>query len=144
MHWFEIDEGRLHATRRAADQATARIEGDDRAWIAALGPARDYSEPVDSPGAAARPARARLAAAPRQARARRGTPTASRIVRRAGDGASPDGALPTAHAGSYESTPLDGERRPLPSSDRRRSRKPRTGPAAADSRRRTASVRRRC
>jgi DNA-binding HxlR family transcriptional regulator len=42
-HWFEIAGGRLQATSEQAVKATARIEGDDQAWIAALGPARDYS-----------------------------------------------------------------------------------------------------
>jgi DNA-binding HxlR family transcriptional regulator len=42
-HWFEIAGGRLHVASEPAGKATARIEGDDRAWIAALGPVRDYS-----------------------------------------------------------------------------------------------------
>jgi DNA-binding HxlR family transcriptional regulator len=42
-HWFEIAGGRLQAAGEQATKATARIEGDDEAWIAALGPARDYS-----------------------------------------------------------------------------------------------------
>jgi len=42
-HWFEIAGGRLQAAREHAPEATAQIEGDDQAWIAALGPARDYS-----------------------------------------------------------------------------------------------------
>jgi DNA-binding HxlR family transcriptional regulator len=43
-HWFKITGGRLQAASEQATKATARIEGDDRAWIAALGPARDYSK----------------------------------------------------------------------------------------------------
>lgn len=42
-HWFEIAGGRLRAASEQAAKATVRIEGDDQAWIAALGPARDYS-----------------------------------------------------------------------------------------------------
>lgn len=42
-HWFEIAGGRLNAARDRPSKATARIEGDDQAWIAALGPARDHS-----------------------------------------------------------------------------------------------------
>lgn len=42
-HWFKIAEGRLRAASERAAKATARIEGDDQAWIAALGPDRDYS-----------------------------------------------------------------------------------------------------
>ncbi len=43
VHRFEIADGRLRATDELEDKATARIEGDDQAWIAALSPARDYS-----------------------------------------------------------------------------------------------------
>jgi hypothetical protein len=42
-HWFKIAEGRLRPASERAAKATVRIEGDDRAWIAALGPDRDYS-----------------------------------------------------------------------------------------------------
>jgi DNA-binding HxlR family transcriptional regulator len=42
-HWFKIDEGRLRPAAERAAKATVTIEGDDRAWIAALGPDRDYS-----------------------------------------------------------------------------------------------------
>jgi hypothetical protein len=42
-HWFKIAEGRLRPDSERAEQATVRIEGDDQAWIAALGPDRDYS-----------------------------------------------------------------------------------------------------
>lgn len=42
-HWFEIAGGRLSAAGEHASKATARLEGDDQGWIAALGPARDYS-----------------------------------------------------------------------------------------------------
>jgi DNA-binding HxlR family transcriptional regulator len=40
--WFEIVGGQVRAATES-DAATARVEGDERAWIAALGPARDYS-----------------------------------------------------------------------------------------------------
>jgi DNA-binding HxlR family transcriptional regulator len=42
-HWFEIAGGRLQAVSKPAAETTAQIEGDDEAWIAALGPARDCS-----------------------------------------------------------------------------------------------------
>jgi hypothetical protein len=42
-HWFKIAEGRLRPASERAAKATVRIEGDDQAWIAALGPDRDYS-----------------------------------------------------------------------------------------------------
>jgi DNA-binding HxlR family transcriptional regulator len=42
-HWFQIAEGRLRPSSERPVKATVRIEGDDRAWIAALGPERDYS-----------------------------------------------------------------------------------------------------
>jgi DNA-binding HxlR family transcriptional regulator len=41
-HWFHISDGRLTAST-AADDATARVHGDEAAWIAALGPGGDYS-----------------------------------------------------------------------------------------------------
>jgi DNA-binding HxlR family transcriptional regulator len=40
--WFEIVGGQVRAATEV-NAATARIEGDEQAWIAALGPARDYS-----------------------------------------------------------------------------------------------------
>jgi DNA-binding HxlR family transcriptional regulator len=43
VHWFEVVEGRLRAALEEVADATTKIEGDDKAWIAALGPARDYS-----------------------------------------------------------------------------------------------------
>jgi DNA-binding HxlR family transcriptional regulator len=43
VHWFKIAGGRLGPASERAAKATVRIEGDDRAWIAALGPDRDYS-----------------------------------------------------------------------------------------------------
>jgi DNA-binding HxlR family transcriptional regulator len=43
VHWFKIAGGRLGPASERATKATVRIEGDDRAWIAALGPDRDYS-----------------------------------------------------------------------------------------------------
>jgi DNA-binding HxlR family transcriptional regulator len=42
-HRFEISGGRLHATGDSASAATARVEGDEAAWIAALGPSTDCS-----------------------------------------------------------------------------------------------------
>jgi DNA-binding HxlR family transcriptional regulator len=42
-HKFQIEDGRLHATDEADRAASARIEGDEHAWIAALGPARDHT-----------------------------------------------------------------------------------------------------
>lgn len=43
VHCFEIVGGRLHANSAPTGRANARLEGDDDAWIAALGPGRDYS-----------------------------------------------------------------------------------------------------
>jgi hypothetical protein len=43
IHLFEIIDGRLHANSEAGGKASVRLEGDDDAWIAALGPRRDYS-----------------------------------------------------------------------------------------------------
>jgi DNA-binding HxlR family transcriptional regulator len=45
-HVFKIEHGRLHAVDevgRTPAAGIARIEGDDAAWIAALGPGRDYT-----------------------------------------------------------------------------------------------------
>jgi hypothetical protein len=42
-HWFEISEGRLEALDEPAEEATARVRGDEAAWIAALGPGGDCS-----------------------------------------------------------------------------------------------------
>jgi hypothetical protein len=42
-HWFAIAGGRLRASDEAHGQATARVEGDEAAWIAALGPRGDRS-----------------------------------------------------------------------------------------------------
>jgi DNA-binding HxlR family transcriptional regulator len=41
-HWFEISDGRL-ALSEPATEATARVQGDEAAWVAALGPGGDYS-----------------------------------------------------------------------------------------------------
>jgi DNA-binding HxlR family transcriptional regulator len=41
-HWFHIADGRLTAGD-PADEATARVHGDEAAWVAALGPGGDYS-----------------------------------------------------------------------------------------------------
>jgi DNA-binding HxlR family transcriptional regulator len=40
---FQIVDGRLQSTTTSPKQTTARVEGDEMAWIDALGPARDYS-----------------------------------------------------------------------------------------------------
>jgi len=40
--WFQIEHGRLAAADVPGVGATAWIEGDEAAWIAALGPARHY------------------------------------------------------------------------------------------------------
>jgi hypothetical protein len=42
-NWFQISDGRLQAAPEKDGEATARIDGDEAAWIAALGPARDCS-----------------------------------------------------------------------------------------------------
>jgi DNA-binding HxlR family transcriptional regulator len=45
-HTFPILDGRLHPTskdHRAPGAGTARIAGDEAAWVSALGPARDYA-----------------------------------------------------------------------------------------------------
>ena len=45
-HLFSIDQGRLGAVRDTDTTVTATragMEGDEAAWIMALGPARDYS-----------------------------------------------------------------------------------------------------
>jgi DNA-binding HxlR family transcriptional regulator len=41
-HWFQISDGRLTAGE-PADQATARVQGDEAAWVVALGPGGDCS-----------------------------------------------------------------------------------------------------
>jgi DNA-binding HxlR family transcriptional regulator len=41
-HWFQISDGRLTAGD-STGQATARMQGDEAAWVAALGPGADYS-----------------------------------------------------------------------------------------------------
>jgi DNA-binding HxlR family transcriptional regulator len=41
-HWFQISDGRLTAGE-SDGQATARVQGDEAAWVAALGPGGDYS-----------------------------------------------------------------------------------------------------
>jgi DNA-binding HxlR family transcriptional regulator len=41
-YWFEIADGHLTAGETAAE-ATARVLGDEAAWVAALGPGGDYS-----------------------------------------------------------------------------------------------------
>jgi DNA-binding HxlR family transcriptional regulator len=43
-HWFQIEQGRLSAMDGPCAEPTAYVEGDDAAWIAALGPARDRSD----------------------------------------------------------------------------------------------------
>lgn len=43
VHRFEVIDGRLQGNCATDGKATARLEGDDDAWIAALGPGRDYS-----------------------------------------------------------------------------------------------------
>ncbi|HEY1449975.1 MAG TPA: helix-turn-helix domain-containing protein [Solirubrobacteraceae bacterium] len=43
VHWFEVADGRLQARTEEPSKSTTQIQGDDDAWIAALGPARDYS-----------------------------------------------------------------------------------------------------
>jgi DNA-binding HxlR family transcriptional regulator len=42
-HWFQTEHGRLAAIDEPGIEATACIEGDEAAWIAALGPARNCS-----------------------------------------------------------------------------------------------------
>ncbi len=42
-HWFEVTNGRLRATPSDIATATTQIEGDEDAWIAALGPGHDRS-----------------------------------------------------------------------------------------------------
>jgi DNA-binding HxlR family transcriptional regulator len=41
-HWFQISDGHLTPCERA-EEATARVQGDEAAWVAALGPGGDYS-----------------------------------------------------------------------------------------------------
>jgi len=43
-HWFQIDDGRLQASDRHNGEATGCIEGDEAAWIAALGPQLDHGK----------------------------------------------------------------------------------------------------
>jgi len=40
---FRVEGGRLQALAAPSDEASVCVEGDEPAWIAALGPARDYS-----------------------------------------------------------------------------------------------------
>jgi len=40
---FQVVDGRLETVEDGLEETTARVEGDETAWIAALGPARDYS-----------------------------------------------------------------------------------------------------
>lgn len=40
---FQIVDGRLQSAATSLEETTARVEGDETAWINALGPARDYS-----------------------------------------------------------------------------------------------------
>jgi DNA-binding HxlR family transcriptional regulator len=42
-HWFRIEHGLLVTIDEPGNEATACMEGDEVAWIAALGPARDYA-----------------------------------------------------------------------------------------------------
>ncbi len=106
VHWFEIAEGRLHATGEHKTKPTARIEGDDRAWIAALGPARDYSS-LDLAGRRNLAKRV-LDSLPRPATSvHDGAVADTPNHAPAGDDGSPDGALPEDAAGEHESTPHD-------------------------------------
>ena len=43
MHCFQIAGGRLQAGDAGTAGPDTQIEGDDAAWIAALGPGRDFS-----------------------------------------------------------------------------------------------------
>jgi DNA-binding HxlR family transcriptional regulator len=40
---FQIVDGRLQAVLESPEQVTARVEGDEAAWVDALGPEHDYS-----------------------------------------------------------------------------------------------------
>jgi DNA-binding HxlR family transcriptional regulator len=40
---FQVVDGRLQSAAMSAEETTARVQGDEAAWIDALGPARDYS-----------------------------------------------------------------------------------------------------
>ena len=107
-HWFKIAGGRLGPASERAAKATVRIEGDDQAWIAALGPDRDYSG---------------LNLAGRRKLAQRVLDSLPRTVAFEQDGAldgapghasvtdddRPDGVVPEGRAGRYGSAPLDGE-----------------------------------
>jgi DNA-binding HxlR family transcriptional regulator len=44
VNLFQIVNGRLQSVAECAEATTARVEGDDVAWIEALGPARDYTQ----------------------------------------------------------------------------------------------------
>jgi DNA-binding HxlR family transcriptional regulator len=43
VNLFQVVAGRLQSAAESVEQTTARVEGDEAAWIDALGPARDYS-----------------------------------------------------------------------------------------------------
>jgi DNA-binding HxlR family transcriptional regulator len=43
INLFQIAGGRLQAVAESLDRTTARVEGDEAAWVDALGPERDYS-----------------------------------------------------------------------------------------------------
>ncbi len=98
-HWFKIAEGRLGASSERPAKATVRIEGDDRAWIAALGPDRDYSG-LSLEG------RRKLALRVLDSLPR--TVALARPDSAAGEPAS-DGVVLEGRAGRYGSVPLEGE-----------------------------------
>jgi DNA-binding HxlR family transcriptional regulator len=107
-HWFKIAEGRLRPSAERAAKATVRIEGDDQAWIAALGPDRDYTG-LNLAGRRKLAQRV-LDSLPRtvafeQDGALDGEPERASVV----DDDALDRVVPEGRAGRYGSAPLDGE-----------------------------------
>src|SRR6202012_365583 len=93
-HWFEVVEGRLRAVPSHAATATTQIEGDEDAWIAALGPAHDRSR-LRSAGQG--PLAARILDSLPRARVPSGELASTREgVLRNGDVASVHGPIPVA------------------------------------------------
>jgi len=125
-HWFKIAEGRLRPSAARATKATVRIEGNDQAWIAALGPDRDYSG---------------LNLAGRRKLAQRVLDSLPRTIAFEQDGAldggpghasavdddALDGVVSEGRAGRRGNAPLDGEMTTAPAAPEERAARRETG-----------------